>query len=139
MPIEWYRYKLGTLVIKNMVHNKPSYLRNKLSVKYYEEPSKPGLGRFFGSYKGKICAPSLQNHIGWMKDIDEAWQGRKLTDDAIRVLLKKNLFDCYHYSKSMKTIMATFSSNSHHFASPSAILSKCPYRHYNYHLSVTLF
>jgi hypothetical protein len=43
----------------------------------------------------KIGAQSPKNHIGWMKDIDAARHGRKLTDDAIRVLLKKSLFDYY--------------------------------------------
>jgi hypothetical protein len=79
-----------------MMHKEPSYLGTKLSLQYYEEPRKPGVGRFFDSSKRKIGAQSLQNHIGWMKDIGDAWHGRKLTDDVIRVLLKKSLFDYYY-------------------------------------------
>jgi hypothetical protein len=92
IPTEWYRYRTGALVIKIMMHKEPSYLWKKLFLQYYEEPRKPGLGRFLDSSK---LAPSFQNHFGWMKDIDCAWHGRKLTDDAIRVLLKKSLFDYY--------------------------------------------
>jgi hypothetical protein len=62
------------LAIKIMMHKEPSYLWNKLSLRYYKEPRKPGLGRFFDSSKRKISRQSVQNHIGWMMDIDDAWQ-----------------------------------------------------------------
>jgi len=58
----------------------------------YSEPRKPGIGYFFDNSKQKPGKQILKNPLELMKEIHMPWLNRILTDDEIRIEMKKIFF-----------------------------------------------
>ncbi len=63
---------------------------------YYSERRSVARGLFFDSSKTKKGRQSIQNRLAHIAQIREPWNepGSKITNDALRVLLKKTFFSC---------------------------------------------
>jgi len=82
-----------------MRDQQPVQLHQILTANYFEENCYPGVGYFFDSSKTKIGRQSLPNRLLFMRTIKQPWnlQSNKLSDDKIRILMKKAFFPQYLY------------------------------------------
>jgi len=51
----------------------PKVLAELLDCTLFEEPQKPGLGKFFDELRAKWVKQSLQNQLALMNDLVESW------------------------------------------------------------------
>jgi len=86
-PMEWNRFATSIKVVK--IVRQPKHLADLLDRTLYTEPRKEGIGRFFDESKSKWGKQSLQNRISFMNGMTEPWLRRDMTNDAIRILMKK--------------------------------------------------
>jgi len=91
-PNEWARYSTSSKVIKIIRDKSPIHLFNRLKSNLYMENRRPGLGFFYDNSANQRGKQSIQNRLPYFKLITEQWTDRIITDDAIRILLKKTFF-----------------------------------------------
>jgi len=65
---------------------------NSLMSTLYSEPCKPDIGYYFDNSKRKPGKQILKNCLELMKEINTPWLNRILTDDEIRIEMKKIFF-----------------------------------------------
>jgi len=58
----------------------------------YSEPRKPDIGYFYDNSKRKPGKQIFHNRLEFMKEIDTPWLNRIITDDEIRIEMKKTFF-----------------------------------------------
>jgi len=59
----------------------------------FEESRKPGMGKFYDGSRTKWGRQSLQNRLAMINDLVEPWLRRELSDNEIRIMMKKSYFD----------------------------------------------
>jgi hypothetical protein len=93
-PKEWAQYTTASLAIKVMRDKKPKPLYDVLKQTFYTERRNKGRGLFFDASRRRVGRQSLQNRLEHVAQIKEPWneQGQVLTNDRIRVMLKKAFF-----------------------------------------------
>jgi len=84
-------YLKASKAIKVIRDQHPSLLYCKIISNYYEELRKPQQGMFFDSSKSRTGCQSLENRLDLIKEIYQPWNNG-LTNDTLRVLLKKTFF-----------------------------------------------
>jgi len=82
-------------IIKTFRDCKPKPLLELLNSRYYEEPRKPGLGKFYDNSTNKSGKQSIENRLNLIRKIKHPWNGLNLNNDCIRVLLKGSFFKYY--------------------------------------------
>jgi len=91
-PLQWVRFLTSSKVIKITRNKEPPDLYNSLMSTLYSEPRKPDIGYFFDNSKRKPGKQILKNRLELMKEINTPWLNRILTDDEIRIEMKKIFF-----------------------------------------------
>jgi len=91
-PEEWNRFVTASKVVKIARDQQPKHLAALLDRTLYTEPKKEGLENFFDESKSKWGKQSLQNRSSFMNGMTEPWLRRDMTNDAIRILMKKEFF-----------------------------------------------
>jgi hypothetical protein len=93
-PDEWSNYTTASVSMKICRDNQPERLHNLLMQTFYTERRKKGKGMFFDGSKSRAGKQSLQNRLQHVKNVTEPWSeaGSKLTNDKLRVILKKTFF-----------------------------------------------
>jgi len=91
-PSLWAKYAMGNFVIKTLKYSLPVDLHNALHRTLFSERRRPQRAKFFDSSKSKIGYQAVQNRIGALFDtLNFDNYENSLTDNAIRILLKKHL------------------------------------------------
>ena len=95
-PTEWSKYVTASIAIRTIRDKKPKELHEILKRTYFEERRFKGRGLFYDSSKTRPGRQSIQNLLQHVYQIRNPWNelGSKMTNDAIRVLLKNNYFIC---------------------------------------------
>ena len=93
-PNEWNHYVTASIALKVLRDKNPKSLHEKLRETYYEERRHKGQGRFFDSSRLLVGRQSLQNRLPHVAQIKSPWNelGTSMTNDGIRILLKKTFF-----------------------------------------------
>jgi len=89
---EWAKYTTSSKVIKIIRDKRPIYLYNRLNSNLYTENRRPGLGFFYDNSMNMRGKQSIQNRLPYFRLIRDQWINNEITDDAIRILLKKTFF-----------------------------------------------
>jgi len=92
-PDEWTRFITASKVVKIIRDRQPKNLVDLLETTLYTVPRKPLLGRFYDGSKSKGGHQALHNRVTFLNGISEPWLRRDMTDDGIRILMKKEFFD----------------------------------------------
>jgi len=92
-PDEWTRFITASKVVKIIRDRQQKHLVDLLETTLYTVPRKPLLGRFYDGSKSKGGHQALHNRVMFLNGISEPWLRRDLTDDGIRILMKKEFFD----------------------------------------------
>ena len=78
---------------KKIVRNKePAYLYDNLNKCYFEEKRYPGVGMFFDNSRIKKGQQALANRLLFMRSIKYPWNEKPMSDDLIRIEMKKCFF-----------------------------------------------
>jgi len=101
-PDEWVRYCSASLVIKTIRDKNPNRLHSLLRSSYFEEPRKAGIGKFFDKSTSKIGKQALNNRLDHIRLINRPWSTENLSNDSIRILLKRTYFE--YFSDSSNSI-----------------------------------
>ena len=89
-PDQWNRFITSSKVIRIIRDKTPSELSEKLSGTYFEEKRQPGVGFFYDNSKLKIGRQSIQNRLLFMRSITYPWNLKPMTNDLIRIEMKKS-------------------------------------------------
>jgi len=92
-PCEWTRFITASKVVKIIRDKQPKPLADLLDRTLYTLPRKPQLGKWYDESRSKWGKQSVQNRLIFMNGIEEPWLRRDLSDDGIRMLMKKEFFD----------------------------------------------
>jgi len=92
-PDEWVRYNTASIVLKIIRDKNPNRLHSLLRSSYFEEPRKIGYGKFFDKSSTKIGKQAINCRLEHIRLIDWPWSTDNLSNDSIRILLKKTFFD----------------------------------------------
>jgi len=95
-PDEWVKYCTSSIVIKTIRDKNPNRLHSLLRSSYFEEPRKAGYGKFFDKSSTKCGKQSINCRLEHMRLINCPWSTENLSNDAIRILLKKTFFHYYN-------------------------------------------
>jgi len=89
-PLLWAKFSLSKLFINMRIKQQPTQLLAASSKNLYVKSRKPGLIFGYDDSKSKIGSQQTCNWIGkCLENITEPWSDKFLSDDSIRVLLKK--------------------------------------------------
>jgi len=91
-PNELAKYTTSSKVIKIIRDERPVNLYNRLKSNLYTENRRPGLGFFYDNSTNMRGKQSIQNRLPYFRLISDQWINKEITDDAIRMLLKKTFF-----------------------------------------------
>jgi hypothetical protein len=91
-PEQWTRFITASRVIKIIRDKEPALLFEELTNCYFEEKRSPGVGMFFDSSKNKKGQQSLPNRLLFMRSIKYPWNNGPISDDLIRIQMKKCFF-----------------------------------------------
>jgi len=91
-PIQWVRFLTSSKAIKIARNKEPPDLYDSLMSTCYTEPRKPDIGYFYDNSKRKHGKQIFHNRLEIMKEIDFPWLNRIITDDEIRIEMKKTFF-----------------------------------------------
>jgi len=94
-PDEWVRYCSASLVIKTIRDKNPKRLHSLLMSSYFEEPRKAGVGNFFDKSASKVGKQSINCRLDHIRLIKSPWSTENLSNDSIRILLKRTYFDYF--------------------------------------------
>jgi len=92
-PIQWVKFLTASKVIKIIRDEQPKSLHDRLHQTKYEEPRKPGIGLFYDKSKRKPGKQALNNRLDLFKDLKIPWTNTKLSNDEIRMEMKKCFFN----------------------------------------------
>jgi len=92
-PSEWSRFATATRVVKTLRDKQPKVLADLLDKTLFEEPRKPGVGKFYDGSRTKYGRQSMQNRLAMINDLGEPWLRRELSDDEIRRMMKRAYFN----------------------------------------------
>ena len=110
-PEEWSKFITSSRVIKTLRDTQPTILYQKLMNTYFEERRKPGVGFFYDSSRTKKGRQSLQNRLLFMRSINHSWFGHNLSDDSIRIQMKRSFFSYCDNMISDNLITASLTEN----------------------------
>jgi len=88
-PKIWSSYSTASLVIKIKRDRSPNYLHETIQETLYTTRRQPDRAKFYDNSRGKIGKHRLSNRLMTMNDLP-AWMDKMMTDDAIRIFLKKH-------------------------------------------------
>jgi len=91
-PKEWIKYSSCSKVVKIIRENAPMCLVKRLNKNCYIESRRSGRNLFFDRSKIKIGKQSLENCLQFFNNIDDNWTNPTLSNDQIRILMKKTFF-----------------------------------------------
>jgi hypothetical protein len=91
-PKQWSKYSTATLVMKIVRDKRPITLFASLSETIYIERRNEFRAKFYDNSKGKIGRQRFGNSLQFMHAIGDDWFGKQLSNDAIRILLKRTYF-----------------------------------------------
>jgi len=91
-PEQWTKFITATRVIKILRDGEPKELLNRLKSVYFEEKRQPGTGLFFDASRTKKGQQSFQNRLLFMRSIKYPWNQSFISDDVIRIEMKKAFF-----------------------------------------------
>jgi len=87
------KYTQAGFVIKCLNNeDSPQYLKQTLLETIFTTRRNPRKGRFFNNAKGKIGKQRISNRLKFMDEIKDDWIGIDTTTGALRLKLKKSLF-----------------------------------------------
>jgi len=92
-PSEWSKFATATRVVKTLRDKQPKVLAELLDKTLFEEPPKPGMDKFYDGSRTKSGRQSMQNRLAMINDLVEPWLRRELSDDEIRIMMKKAYFE----------------------------------------------
>jgi len=93
-PSLWGKYATGNLVLKTIKKEYPAYLYGKLCNTQYSTRRNPGKLLFYDGSKTRLGFQSIENRIGDIfKELDFCFD-KDMSDDIIRVSLKRSLKMC---------------------------------------------
>jgi len=98
-PKQWSKYSMASLVMKIHRDKKPKYLYETLMRTFYTERRSPGLAKFYDNSKGKIGRQRFGNNLHFLAAIQTDWLDKNMSNDAIRILLKKTFFTYLSHPK----------------------------------------
>ena len=75
-----------------MRDKEPVTMYENLQANYFEEKRHPGVGHFFDTSRRKVGRQSLQNRLMFMRGITYPWNACKMSNDLIRIEMKKAFF-----------------------------------------------
>jgi len=90
-PKMWSEYATTTMAIKVLRDRSPFQLFNHLNENLYIQRRKPNNGRFYDTSAGKIGRHKFQNRLETLTNLDRPWHELDLSDNLIRIILKKTL------------------------------------------------
>ena len=99
-PTEWLHYQKISRVIKICRDQQPLRLYNVISGNKLLERRKPGLMFFHRRAKMMIGKQCIQNRLECMRQIRTPWTNG-ISDDDLRIMLKKTLFANYNFTKKL--------------------------------------
>ena len=91
-PEQWAKFVTSSRVIKTLRDKYPKELNHRLLSVYFEQRRQPGCGQFFDSARIKKGQQSIQNRLLFMRAIDFPWNSIPLSDDLIRIQMKRTFF-----------------------------------------------
>jgi len=91
-PFEWVNFLTASKVVKITRDKQPVHLYNCITSTLFEEPRKPGHGRFYDNSKRKVGKQKLCNRLNFMNDIGFQWTNTSLNNDEIRIKMKETFF-----------------------------------------------
>ncbi len=96
-PNEWVCFYTASLVMKTIRNEEHKPLFNLLHDNYFEESRKPQVGYFLDDSKTLLGRQLLQNRLMFMRSITDPWNNKyqPMSDNAIRIMSKKALFEYY--------------------------------------------
>jgi len=80
-------------VVKIVRDQQPKHLAASLDITLDVEPRRPDHGKFFDESRSKWGRQVLQKRISFMNGMTRPWVLLYMTNDAIRVLMKKEFFE----------------------------------------------
>jgi len=90
-PSQWAMFSLSKLFINMRINQQPKQLLDDSSKNLYVKSRQPGLLFSYDDSKSKMGSQQTCNWIGkCLANIAEPWTDRLMSDDSIRVLLKKS-------------------------------------------------
>jgi hypothetical protein len=94
MPIEWAKYSTASVVIQIIKDQNPRPLHDIIMSNYYSERRNARRGLFYDSSPLRVGRQSIENRLLHFTQIKEPWnkKGSKMTNNRIRVMLKKTFF-----------------------------------------------
>ncbi len=92
MPKKWTRFIIASCVIKILCDKEPCFLHDELTKTYFEEKRFPGVGKFFDASRTKKGRQAIANRLLFMHSITCPWNSKDLTNDVIRIEMKKCFF-----------------------------------------------
>ena len=103
MPEQSTKFITASRVIKILRDKEPCFLHDELTKTYFEEKRVPGVGKFFGGPRTKKgCQAAIANRLLFMRSITYPWNSKALTNDAIRIEMKK-MFLCFSTTNVART------------------------------------
>jgi hypothetical protein len=91
-PEQWAKFITASRVIKIVRNKEPAYLYDNLTKCYFEEKRYPGVGMFFDNSRIKKGQQALANRLLFMRSIKYPWNEKPMSDDLIRIEMKKCFF-----------------------------------------------
>jgi hypothetical protein len=101
-PMEWAKFTTVSVAMKVVRDKLPVPLHFQLMRTFYTERRNAGRGFFYDASKTKPGRQSLENRFFHKRQISEPWSKKlNLTNDYIRVLLKRTFFSCYRVASDL--------------------------------------
>ena len=91
-PEQWTKFITTSRVIKVLRDKEPKYLHVELIKNYFEEKRYPGVGMFFDASRIKKGQQAISNRLLFMRSIHYPWNSKFLSNDIIRIEMKKCFF-----------------------------------------------
>ncbi len=91
-PEQWTNFITASRVIKILRDKEPKFLHVELTKNYFEEKRYPGVGMFFDASRIKKGQQAISNRLFFMRSIKFPWNSKPLSNDQIRIEMKKCFF-----------------------------------------------
>jgi len=94
-PDEWAKYCTSSIVIKTIRDKNPKRLHSLLRSSYFKERRKAGHGKFYDKSSSKTGKQAINCRLDYMRLINCPWSAENLSNDSIRILLKRTFFNYF--------------------------------------------
>jgi len=91
-PRQWVNFLTSSKIIKICRNKEPPDIYEMLMSTVYNEPRKPNIGYFFDDSRKKPGKQRICNRLAMMKEVKKPWLHQQLTDDEIRIEMKRTFF-----------------------------------------------